>query len=116
MPMTGAERVAKHRQRQVDRIAQLERELADLKNQQPVSNFEIDASGHKLFSVGQVARVTGVTEATVLRAVEDGELSASQPCFTERDVSIWANGKLDLSYEQIMERVLEIAEKLEENK
>ena len=52
----------------------------------------------------------------MLRAVEDGELSASQPCFTERDVSIWANGKLDLSYEQIMERVLEIAEKLEENK
>ncbi len=78
MPMTGAERVAKHRQRQVDRIAQLERELADLKHQQPVSNVEIDAEGHKRFSAETVARVLGVTEATVLRAAEDGLLSAKE--------------------------------------
>ena len=47
MPMTGAERVAKHRQRQVDRIVQLEREIADLKR--PVSNVKIDADGHRRF-------------------------------------------------------------------
>ena len=32
MTMTGAERVAKHRQRQKERIAELEREVAELKD------------------------------------------------------------------------------------
>ena len=111
MPMTGAERVANHRQRQVDRIAELESEIADLKNQHPVSNVVIDPSGHKLFSVGQVASVTGVTEATVLRAVEDGELSAQTEDgpFSAFAVSIWTMRKEDLTYTQLMQRALELA-------
>ena len=113
MPMTGAERVAKHRQRQVDRIAQLERELADLKNQHPVSNDVIDEQGLKRFSAETVARVLGVTEATVLSAVEDGLLSAKdiegQLFFDGIGVGIKKMRDEDLTYTALMQRALELA-------
>ena len=115
MPMTGAERVAKHRQLQVDRIAQLEREVADLKSRQPVSNVVIDEGGHKRFPVETVARVLGVTEATVRRAVKDGRLSATrirgQLFFDGTGVGIMKLRDENLSYMQLMERALELASK-----
>ena len=113
MPMTGAERVATHRQRQVDRIAELERELAELKT---VSNVDptptIDDFGNKVYSVDVVARVAGVTKATVRRAVKGGTSSASrhngQLVFGAGDVTIWRR-RAGMTYLELMERALDIA-------
>ena len=110
MPMTGAERVATHRQRQVDRIAELERELAELKT---VSNVDptptIDDFGNKVYSVDVVARVAGVTKATVRRAVKNGTMSGGEPGeFTADGVTIWRR-RAGLTYLELMERALDIA-------
>ena len=115
MPMTGAERVANHRQRQVDRIAELEREVADLKNQQTVSNAAaptVNDYGHKVYSVDAVARVAGVTKQTVRRAVKGGTSSAArhngQLVFEVGDVAVWCR-RAGLAYVELMERALDIA-------
>ena len=84
MPMTGAQRVKKHRQRQKERIAELEREVADLKNQQAVSN--------------------GAAAPT---ANDDGRKVYL------KDVVALAIG-LDLTYTELTERALAMAAELEE--
>ena len=111
MPMTGAERVAKHRQRQVDRIAQLERELAEY--QHHVSNVMVDESGRRRFDAATVGRALGVTEASVVKAVKDGKLSCKdiegQLFFDGRDVGIMKMRDEDLTYMELMQRALELA-------
>ena len=111
MPMTGAQRVEKHRQRQKDRIAELEREVAELKT---VSNVDsapiVDDYGHKVYSIDAVARVAGVTKQTVRRAVKKGTMSG--PCsnggFTAMGVMIWRR-RAGTTYLEMMERALEMA-------
>ena len=110
MPMTGAERVEKHRQGQKTRIAELEREVAELK---AVSNVDstptLDGRGDKVYSVDVVARVAGVTKATVRRAVKNGTMSSGEPPgFNAVDVMIWRR-RAGLTYLELMERALDIA-------
>ena len=116
MAMTGAERVQKHRIKQRERIAELEREVADLKNQQTVSNVDsaptVDDSGHKVYSVDAVARATGLKPKSVVSAVNTGILSANKVegryAYTTRGVAIWRR-RSGLTFEELMERALDIA-------
>ena len=55
----------------------------------------------------------GVTEATVVSAVDDGILSTKtiegQLFFDGRGVAMWTMRDLDLTYSELMQRALEIA-------
>ena len=116
MPMTGAQRVEKHRQRQKARIAELEAQVADLQREQ-LAEYMVRTAIAGPADQEIAALKVALDQATDKRIEAEYELAELKAVGNDgvysREVAALAVG-LDLTYTELMERALAMAAELEE--